>query len=123
MSNPYREVEIRTASPVRLVAQMYDRALREIRSAREHHAAGRTRPRGLSVSKALAILGALRESLDLERGGEVARNLEALYVFAVDRLVHANMAGDADALASAQQVLEPIHAAWEELAQRPLIER
>lgn len=119
MANPYLEMRIRTASPIDLVVQMYDGALRQIELAREHFEAGRVRERAQAISRALAIVNELRSSLDFERGAEVARNLEALYVYATDRLLEANLRNERAALEAAAVALAPLREAWSELAARP----
>lgn len=119
MANPYVETAIRTASPVALVVQMYDGALRHVAAAREHQAAGRVRERGAAISRAIAIVGELRSSLDFGPGAEIARNLDALYAFTVDRLLAANLHADAQALADVAAVLAPLREAFAELARRP----
>lgn len=118
MANPYVEMQIRTASPLALVVQLYDGALRQIEAARQHHDAQRTRERGAAISRALAIVNELRSSLDFEQGAEVARNLEALYVYAGEQLLEANLRGARRALDAAAAVLSPLREAWAELATR-----
>jgi flagellar secretion chaperone FliS len=58
-----------------LVIMMYDGAIEAIRLARAH--AERTERRAVSsaVSRALAILNGLRETLDVQKGGSVASHL------------------------------------------------
>lgn len=120
MANPYLETRIRTASPLDLVVQMYDGVLRQIEIARGHFEAGRVRERTQAISRALAIVNELRSSLDFERGAEVARNLEALYVYAGDRLLEANLRNECAALDAAATALAPLRDAWRELAARPI---
>lgn len=116
MANPYVEMNIRTANPLQLVVQMYDGALRFVHQAQEHQRAGRVRERGEALSRALAIVHELRCSLDLSRGAEAASNLEALYVFAGEQLVEANLQGSPACCDAVVAVLEPLRQAWVEIA-------
>ena len=44
-----------------------------------------------SLNKALALIGELQSSLDLEQGGEIAQNLAALYDYSIRTLTIANL--------------------------------
>jgi len=115
----YREMEIRTASPEMLVVKMYEGAIRFALQAREHHEAGRVAERGRAISRALAVVGELQQSLDHEAGGEIAGNLEVLYVFVCDRLLEANVSSDMAPLDHAVGVLERLLSGWREIAKNP----
>ena len=115
-ANPYLDTSIRTAGPVQLVVQLYDGALRFVRQAKEHHAAARPLDRGRAITRAMAIVHELRDSLDLERGAEVARNLDALYRFAADQLFEANRAARVECLDAVLATFEPLRDAWATIA-------
>jgi flagellar protein FliS len=115
----YRRMSIETASPEELVVRMYEGAIRQARVAREAHLAAKLGERGKALSRALAIVGELRGALDLERGGEIARNLRGLYGFVWDRLLEANLSGRVEAIDEAVDVLERLLGAWQEIASRP----
>lgn len=119
MGKRYREMQVRTASPVGLVVQLYDAAIGKLRLAKEHHDAGHVAERASMVSLVLAILAELRGALDHEKGGDISRNLDALYLFAADRIVEFNLSGRREACDEALTVLEPLRSAWVEIAQRP----
>lgn len=115
-SQQYLEMEIATASPQALVVKFYEAALRHCRAAAGHHDAGRVRERGESIQRALAIVGELQHALDHEAGGEIAHNLEALYLFVSDRLLEAHVQQKRAALDGAQEILSQLHGAWVEIA-------
>ncbi len=113
-------MEIRTASPEKLVVLLYEGALRQARGARDAHEQGDVGRRGAAISRSLAIVAELQQSLDLEAGGEIARNLRALYFFVTDRLLEANVTNRMEALEEAIGVLETLHEAWAEIAEKGL---
>lgn len=73
--------------------------------------------KGSALTKAIDILlNGLRASLDLEKGGEIAANLSALYDYMARRLLHANMNNDLAAIDEVLRLLGEIQEAWEAIA-------
>ena len=64
------------------------------------------------ISKANAIIMHLRDTLDLEVGGEVAENMFALYNYMIDRLNDAHFNNDLNMLDEVSSLLTPIRDAW-----------
>lgn len=112
-------MEIRTATPEMLIVKLYEGALRFIRNARAHQEAGEIAARATAISRALAIVNELQHSLDLEAGGDVARNLDSLYFYVTDRLLEANVRSSIAALDEASGILSTLNEAWVEIARRP----
>ena len=83
----YQQVQTETRSPLELVVMLYDGALASVMQARDAAARGDVRQRGAAVSKALSIVGALRETLNLSDGGTVAAELDRLYDYVTRRLL------------------------------------
>lgn len=119
MGRRYLETELRTATPMQIVVKLYGAALRHTRAAIEADRVGRIAERGERISRVLAIVGELRAALDLEQGGEIAQNLDALYQFVGERLLDANRDGAGKTLEEVLTVLEPLHQAWSEVEDRP----
>lgn len=113
-------MEIRTATPEIIIVKLYEGALRFIRAARAHQEAGHIAGRATSIAKALAIVNELQHSLNLERGGEIAHNLDSLYFFVTDRLLEANLRGSIAPLDVASGILSTLNEAWIEIARRPV---
>jgi len=73
--------------------------------------------------RAIDILESLRTSLDMERGGEVAGNLNRLYTYMEARLTEANLGNDTAVLDELSGLNEILRGAWSsipaEARQRP----
>lgn len=119
MLDQYRETEIRTASPEMLVVKMYEGAIRFARQAVQMNEAGRLVERGNALSRCMAIVSELRNSLDHDQGAEIAVNLERLYNFVSERLLDANLQGRSESIQEAIRVLEVLLGAWIEIASGP----
>ncbi|MFQ5417013.1 MAG: flagellar export chaperone FliS [Myxococcota bacterium] len=111
----YRELEVQSSSSEVLVLRLYEAAIRHCRAARAHHGGDNTQELGQAVSQALAIVGELQQALDFEHGGEIAHNLDRLYLFVSDRLVETSVDGRAEAIDEAMLVLEPLCEGWAEI--------
>lgn len=115
----YRETQIRTASQGSLIVMLYDEALRRIRQAvglMEKAAARDIEAIGGHLTKAQDIVTELMVSLDFERGGEIARSLFSIYMFANRELMQANMKKDPSALERIHSLLADLRGAWVEVA-------
>jgi len=75
----YREAAVRGASPVRLVICLYEQAIEDLRLAMIAQEKGDIESRTRGINHALTVIAHLQGSLDLERGGEVAKNLARFY--------------------------------------------
>ncbi|EXI73990.1 MAG TPA: flagellar export chaperone FliS [Candidatus Accumulibacter phosphatis] len=117
----YRKVgvdaAIEVADPHRLILLLFAGAQAALGNARVAMQQQQIAAKGEAISKAIDIIGnGLKVSLDLEKGGEIAERLDALYDYLVLRLLRANLDNDLPALEEVASLLEEIHGAWREIA-------
>jgi flagellar protein FliS len=67
------------------------------------------------ISRATAILINLRETLDLDIGGDLAGNLYELYDFMVQRLIDANVQNNVKIIDEVITLFLPIKTAWSQI--------
>ena len=113
----YRQTETESRTPLELVVMLYDGALQHITAARAAMARGDAATGTRANSRALAIIGELQNTLDVERGGEVAKSLDELYRYLASCLVDASFRRDAAPLEEAARILKPLRDAWSTIAQ------
>ena len=65
------------------------------------------------ISTAISIITALKASLDIEAGGEIATNLDDLYGYINNRLLEANINNDVTALDESASLIGQIKSAWD----------
>lgn len=104
------------ADPHRLVQLMFEALLDRLALARGHMERGRTAAKGEALSRAIALVEGLSASLDLERGGEIATNLRALYDYAMRRLLDANLKNDPAAIDEVAGLVKEVKSAWDAIA-------
>lgn len=112
----YRSTQAQTSSPLELVVMLYDGVLKFLADAERAFAAGDIKARAHAISRAMAIVDELRNTLDLQNGGAVAEELDRLYDFVGERLFAATRDRDAGPVGEARRVLSSLADAWRTLA-------
>lgn len=105
-----------TGDRLQLVLRMMDGALDRIVTARGHMARRETAAKGEAIGRAIGLIDGLRTSLDKQRGGEIATNLEALYDYMMRRLVEANLRDDERRLDEVAGLLDEIRTGWQSIS-------
>jgi len=109
----YRQGQVSSASPIRIIVLLYDGAIRFVRQAMEKF--DEPASRGYSLGRAHRILSELLASLDYEAGGPIADNLDRLYRFTLDEITRANVEGDRRSLNGVLEVLNTLASGWREI--------
>lgn len=112
----YQTSRIETSSPVQVVVALYDGALRFLKTGAVALEGGDFAAKGVALSKAHAIVTELLVTLDHEGAPDLSGQLEAIYSFALDRIVRANSDCDATLIEEAIRALLPLRDAWAQLA-------
>jgi flagellar secretion chaperone FliS len=107
--------EMMIASPSRLVVMLYDEAIEALNLAAAATRTGDIETRCNAVTAAIEIVGLLYMTLDMDRGGDVAHNLGALYAHIINRLPQVNLNRDPRIAEEAVGLLTPLRASWNEL--------
>ncbi len=107
--------DLENLSPVELVRLLFRRAEELMAEAASALAEGRPEAAQAPIVRSQEVVAELLRALDLEKGGEVARNLRRLYIFVWERLVQAGLTADPVRLAEARKVWAGLRAAWEEV--------
>ena len=113
----YRQVSVAAmvedASPHRLIQLMFEGLMARLAAARGQITRRDIPGRAKSIGSAVAILGGLQQCLDDAKGGDLARNLDALYEYAQQRLFRANVDNDIAALDEVVDLIGGIKSAWD----------
>ncbi|MEI9475286.1 MAG: flagellar export chaperone FliS [Deltaproteobacteria bacterium] len=109
----YRQTDVITADPKKLVIMCYEEAIRNLNLAARMYSSGNYEVKGKSVQKALDIISELREALDFDRGGSIATSLETLYTFMTTHIIKSDQARNEKGLQQVASMLEQLKSAWE----------
>ena len=117
----YQAVGLRSkladASPHQLIAMLLEGALERLANARGAIQRGDVQSKGELIGQVIAIVDNLRVSLDLENGGELSQNLEALYDYLGRRLLEANINSDTSILEEASGLILEVKTGWDAIPQ------
>ncbi|MFW9269918.1 flagellar export chaperone FliS [Pseudomonas sp. D2-30] len=104
------------ASPHRLVQMLMEGGLDRIAQAKGAMERKDIANKGVLISKAIGIVGGLREGLDLENQAESVAELDALYTYMMKRLAEANAKTDPKILDEVADLLRTVKEGWDGIA-------
>ena len=110
----YKQTSVESASREKLLLMLYEGAIKFIKRAIIASENNDIPARCENIGKAYDIVMELMNTLDFKVGGEVAENLEQLYMFITDELTRANITGKADHLNNVLKILITLHDGWKE---------
>ena len=110
-SNTQIHSGVMDATPHKLTAMLLGGAVDRVNAARGAIEKGDVARRGEMLGKTISILAQLQA--DLDQGGEIAQNLEALYDYMIRGLVDANRENDGEKLDEIQALLSEVKAGWD----------
>jgi flagellar protein FliS len=111
-ASAYQQSTASAASSVGQVVALYDRILRDFRSAIAAIGAGQIENRVNSLNHALTIIGELQGVLDFQRGGEAAVNLDNFYKVTRAMVTMAGVNCSVDLLQELVSMFARLRAAW-----------
>lgn len=108
----YKQVQVQTSGPGDVLLLLYQGYFRFVTEARGALVANDLATAGEKITRAHAILEELCAGLNYEVAPELCGNLEAVYGFAMMKLVEANVKRDPAVLDEAVKPLLPLYEAW-----------
>lgn len=111
----YQKNKYETASPHRLILMLYDGALANLRHAVNALEKSDANTAHSHMLKTQDILSELLSCLNVEQGGIIAQNMRQLYLYAINRLVQANVRKDHSILEEVEGYIRDLRSAWVEI--------
>ncbi len=118
-ANAYFQTKVSTTDQGQLLLMLYDGALRYLQQARDKMLAKDFAGKGILISKVIDIVNELSASLNMEKGGSLAVNLNNLYILCTARLLQANLKMNVDSLDSVVQILSGLRGAYAQIIETP----
>jgi len=118
MANPakaYLATQVETTTQGELLLMLYEAAIKFLKRAKVEIDNKDYAKKGIYISKAMAIIHELSESLNKEKGGEITPKLGSLYQFCTSQLVKANIRLDKKMIDDVIQILDGIRSAYAQI--------
>jgi flagellar secretion chaperone FliS len=123
MNNPLQHYQkmkadqaVSGADPHRLIVMLMQGVIEKVAAAKGYLQQGNRAEKAQQISWAISILDGLRMSLDKEKGGEIAGNLDDLYGYMEEQLLKANVNDDARILEEVSSLMKTVLSGWMEIA-------
>jgi flagellar protein FliS len=115
----YGAVQASTGKPGQILVMLYDGLFRFLNEARSAMAERRRGRAGEAISRAHAIIDTLCSTLDPAHAPALCENLEALYLYCMQRLIAANLESRPEPIDEVLRILAPLRDAWHEVVEGP----
>jgi flagellar secretion chaperone FliS len=111
----YQQAQFATVDRGQLLLMMFDGAQRFLSQAEQRLPADDVAGFVTALGRAQAVISELLSTLDHQRGGEIATNLDRLYRFMLDHLIEANVAKSVRHVTQVRRILGIIGDAYREV--------
>ncbi len=124
MINAYLENMVLTANPVRQVILLYEKAISCLDEAAELMERASADPEEIkrkyeAMGRATEILTVLNATLNMDQGGDIAKNLHEIYQALINDLIRITVEGDEpQTLRRMLKILADLKESWEEVEKR-----
>lgn len=115
----YFQTQLTTTSQGDLLVMLYDGAIAYLSEAKEKMAEKNFAEKGMLISKALDVISELDGSLNMEKGGELSKNLHNLYIYSQNKLLQANLKMNQEFVEEVIGILTSLRSAFAEIVHTP----
>jgi len=112
--NSYNQLNLNIDNPAKLILMLYEGALRFSHFAKKYIKEGDIENKVKYINKTIDIFIELINSLDFEKGGDVAYYLNGLYDYQIKLLTKANIENNTEHIDKVINVLKELIEAWKE---------
>jgi flagellar secretion chaperone FliS len=114
----YHKTAVETASKEKILLMLYESCIRHLKKCQAAMEAKNYAEKGIALGKAQDIVNELSNTLNFEVGGELAKQLEALYLHIFQETTKANMDNDPKKIAHCIKIMETLYSGWKEAIEK-----
>ncbi len=112
-SQAYKKAAVSTMDQRKLIIMLYDGAIKFLTLAMDKMDKGDSYAAHKNLVRGKSIIAELLASLNMEQGGEIARNLQRLYTYMFNELIEANLHGDVERIRLVISLLKELRTGWQ----------
>ena len=116
--NAYKKASVNTLDQNKLIIMLYDGAIKNANFAVEYIKSGEIEKVHDSLIKTKNIVTELLATLNMEHGGEIAKNLKSLYSYMFSLLIEANMEKKSEPVLNVIDLLKELRGAWVQIREK-----
>ena len=113
--NAYKKASVNTLDQNKLIIMLYDGAIKNASFAVQHMKSGQIEKVHDCLIKTKNIVTELMATLNMDRGGDIAKNLQSLYSYMFSQLIEANMSKNSEPVIVVIDLLKELRAAWTQI--------
>lgn len=111
----YHQTQVKTASKEKILLMLYEGCIRYFKKSKIAMEQRNFAEKGLMLGKAQDIVNELTNSLNFEVGGDVAKQLESLYMHIFEQSTEGNIKNDPSKIDHCIKILETLYSGWKEV--------
>ncbi len=112
--NRYNQLNMNVENPAKLILMLYEGALRFANFAKKAINEENVENKAKYINKTIDIFVELINSLDFEKGGDIAYYLNGLYAYQIELLTKANAENKTEYIDQVIHVIKELIEAWKE---------
>ena len=116
--NAYKKASVNTLDQNKLIIMLYDGAIKNANFAVQYMESGDIEKVHDSLIKTKNIVTELLATLNMDQGGEIAKNLKSLYSYMFSQLVEANMEKKSEPVLAVIDLLKELRGAWVQIREK-----
>tara|TARA_B100001996_G_C18537743_1_gene545653 strand:- start:98 stop:565 length:468 start_codon:yes stop_codon:yes gene_type:complete len=116
--NAYKKASVNTLDQNKLIIMLYDGAIKNANFAVQYMKSGEIEKVHDSLIKTKNIVTELLATLNMDQGGEIAKNLKSLYSYMFSQLVEANMEKKSKPVLAVIDLLKELRGAWIQIREK-----
>jgi len=115
----YQKAQVNTVDQRKLIVMLYDGAIRFLTQAVDKLRAGDQFEAHNNLIRGKSIIAELLASLNMEQGGDIAKNLQRLYSYMFNELIDANLKKDRARIDHVLNLLRELRVGWQGVKTAP----
>ena len=116
--NAYKKASVNTLDQNKLIIMLYDGAIKNANFAVAYMKSGEIEKVHDSLIKTKNIVTELLATLNMDHGGEIAKNLKSLYSYMFSQLIEANMEKTSEPVLNVIDLLKELRGAWVQIREK-----
>jgi flagellar protein FliS len=114
----YQKTNVVTSGKMDLIILCYETVIQNLHASKRFVEDGEFEKKAKALQKALNILNELQSCLSFEKGGQIAKNLDAIYTFITRRLLEGDVKKDLTAYDESIRILGELKQGWDGIASK-----